>query len=464
MASPSTSSCSSSKPFSQWTVKELTDYLRKRGVTTSGYNKQKLVQLATAVADIALPQDPDLASFDSARSLREKLERAGCSFDDPMKITGYTENFERNFQCDFDEPALCGFTQDTRDDLEFLHHSGLTPTEGTGPRGDHTSGFGHYMYLEATGATFGSTARLISPRFNGSSGDDDDEGTNGVKVTFWVHKNGQEMGNLRCFLMNATTDTSTATTNTTTTMQQILEVPGVLGTEWVKKNVTIPRPSTDFHIVFEATCGASAASDIAIDDVTVNDDVIPEPAPIEEFNCTFEAAGLCVFSQDGTDQFNLVKYHAAENPNPFAMNRDHTFSNGTGQYLSVDAYSRFGWGWRRTSSRHSAGQVARLVSPMLAPVNEGEDPACLLFWYHMHGGDGVGQIRVYVKNESSEELGDPQWLLGGERGNVWRAAEIRIEQLLKFQIIFEFTAGNLENIAIDDVSLSRYDVLENVSI
>ena len=94
MASPSTSSCSSSKPFSQWTVKELTDYLRKRGVTTSGYNKQKLVQLATAVADIALPQDPDLASFDSARSLREKLERAGCSFDDPMKITGYTENFE----------------------------------------------------------------------------------------------------------------------------------------------------------------------------------------------------------------------------------------------------------------------------------------------------------------------------------------------------------------------------------
>ena len=94
MASPSTSSSSSSKPFSQWTVKELTDYLRKRGVTTSGYNKQKLVQLATAVADIALPQDPDLASFDSARSLREKLERAGCSFDDPMKITGYTENFE----------------------------------------------------------------------------------------------------------------------------------------------------------------------------------------------------------------------------------------------------------------------------------------------------------------------------------------------------------------------------------
>lgn len=55
-----------------------------------------------------------------------------------------------------------------------------------------------------------------------------------------------------------------------------------------------------------------------------------EPAPIEEFNCTFEAPGLCVFSQDGTDQFNLVKYRAADNQNPFAMNRDHTFSNGTG--------------------------------------------------------------------------------------------------------------------------------------
>ena len=85
---------SSSKPFSQWTVKDLTYFLRQRGVTTTGYNKQKLVQLATAVADIALPQDPDLASFDSARSLREKMQRAGCSFDDPMKLAGYTENFE----------------------------------------------------------------------------------------------------------------------------------------------------------------------------------------------------------------------------------------------------------------------------------------------------------------------------------------------------------------------------------
>ena len=95
MASTSTSTASSSsKPFQQWTVKELTDFLRQRGVTITGYNKPKLVQLATAVADIALPRDPDLASFDSARSRREKLQRAGCLFDDPIKLTGYTENFE----------------------------------------------------------------------------------------------------------------------------------------------------------------------------------------------------------------------------------------------------------------------------------------------------------------------------------------------------------------------------------
>ncbi|XP_054764481.2 MAM and LDL-receptor class A domain-containing protein 1-like [Lytechinus pictus] len=366
--------------------------------------------------------------------------------------------YSEDFECNFDEPDLCGFTQDTNDDLQFLHQSGLTPTEGTGPPGDHTSGFGHYMYFQASGATFGSNARIISPRFVGGTSDDDEY--DGVKITFWASKNGEEMGDLRLFKMDAPSGTETVT-STSSTMQQILEVPGVLGTQWVKKNVTIPKPAGDFYIVFEATCGASSASDIAIDDVTVNDDIIPGPTPLETFNCTFEEPDTCVFTQDDTDDFNLWKYVASNNLNPHAMRKDHTTGDDTGSYMSVDAYNHrldwYWWGWRRTSADQSAGQVARLISPMITKVNEGEDPACLLFFYHMHGGDGVGQIRVFIKNETSEDLGGLEWFLGGERGSVWRAAEVRIDQPLDFQIIFQITAGNLENIAIDDISLSRYE-------
>ena len=81
-------------PRKEWTVKELTEFLKERGVSTSGYNKEKLVKLATAVADLDLPIDPDLSLVGSARTLREKLARAGCSFTDPTKLDGYTTNFE----------------------------------------------------------------------------------------------------------------------------------------------------------------------------------------------------------------------------------------------------------------------------------------------------------------------------------------------------------------------------------
>ena len=106
-----------------------------------------------------------------------------------------------------------------------------------------TAGSGHYMYLETTDGTFGSTARLISPRFHGSTSSA--SSTNAVTLTFWASKNGEELGDLRCLTMTATSPTTNVTTSN---MQQILEVPGVLGNNWVKKNVTFLRPSSNFHV------------------------------------------------------------------------------------------------------------------------------------------------------------------------------------------------------------------------
>ena len=93
-AMASTLTASSNRPFGEWNVKELTEYLRQRVVSTTGYNKEKLVKLASAVAAIDLPVDPDLAQFDTARTLAGKLERAGCSFSNPAQLSGYTDNFD----------------------------------------------------------------------------------------------------------------------------------------------------------------------------------------------------------------------------------------------------------------------------------------------------------------------------------------------------------------------------------
>ena len=48
--------------------------------------------------------------------------------------------------CDFDN-STCGFDYTT--DYNWTRRSGGTPTWLTGPTGDHTSGSGYYMYVEA---------------------------------------------------------------------------------------------------------------------------------------------------------------------------------------------------------------------------------------------------------------------------------------------------------------------------
>ena len=49
--------------FEKLIVKELQDFLREKGVSTTGHTKVKLVKLAAAVADLSLPVDPDLAGL-----------------------------------------------------------------------------------------------------------------------------------------------------------------------------------------------------------------------------------------------------------------------------------------------------------------------------------------------------------------------------------------------------------------
>ena len=52
---------SNTPTFEKLSVKELQDFLRKRGVSTTGYTKPKLVKLAAAVADLNPSVNPDLA-------------------------------------------------------------------------------------------------------------------------------------------------------------------------------------------------------------------------------------------------------------------------------------------------------------------------------------------------------------------------------------------------------------------
>ncbi|XP_059214570.1 MAM domain-containing protein 2-like [Centropristis striata] len=71
--------------------------------------------------------------------------------------------------CDF-EAGLCGYMQDKQDGAEWEWRRGPTPTSYTGPRGDHTTGLGYYLYLEASPLLSGQSVRLLSRPLRGSRG------------------------------------------------------------------------------------------------------------------------------------------------------------------------------------------------------------------------------------------------------------------------------------------------------
>ena len=75
--------------------KELQEFLRARGISTTGYTKARLVKLATAVSELNLPTDPDLAgpSHSVAGTLQAKLQRAGCNFSEPANLPGFSDSF-----------------------------------------------------------------------------------------------------------------------------------------------------------------------------------------------------------------------------------------------------------------------------------------------------------------------------------------------------------------------------------
>ncbi|KAJ8299199.1 hypothetical protein KUTeg_023259 [Tegillarca granosa] len=58
-------------------------------------------------------------------------------------------------ECDFESQDLCGWTQDTDDNFDWIWHTGTTSTARTGPKTDHTLEYlnettGHYLYIETS--------------------------------------------------------------------------------------------------------------------------------------------------------------------------------------------------------------------------------------------------------------------------------------------------------------------------
>ena len=149
------------------------------------------------------------------------------------------------------------WTQSTTDTFDWSWNQGPTPSGGTGPTGDHTTGSGGYLYTEATGQAVGADAVATGPVLDGSAG--------GPMMTFWYHMSGGGMGTLEVFDYDGTT-WNLAWTAT-----------GDQGTAWLQATIPLTTygPFNRAEFRFRGIRGASYLSDISIDDVSVTAPVVP---------------------------------------------------------------------------------------------------------------------------------------------------------------------------------------------
>ncbi|XP_051541508.1 MAM domain-containing protein 2 [Myxocyprinus asiaticus] len=150
--------------------------------------------------------------------------------------------------CDF-ETGFCGYTQDKEGDSgDWMLAKGPTPTSYTGPRGDHTTGLGHYLHIEASLMLPGHKASLLSSSLRGSK--------EPHCLQFYYHMYGSGTGQLSVYLQTGQENED----------KRLWTCHGEQGISWLRASVTY-QYDQQHQIVFEATRGTSIRSDIAIDDV-----------------------------------------------------------------------------------------------------------------------------------------------------------------------------------------------------
>uniref|UniRef100_A0A8C7CVS6 MAM domain containing 2a n=1 Tax=Oncorhynchus kisutch TaxID=8019 RepID=A0A8C7CVS6_ONCKI len=151
-------------------------------------------------------------------------------------------------QCNF-ETGDCGYSQEKETDKgDWLRVRGQTPTSYTGPRGDHTTGVGYFMYVEASLMRPGHTARLLSSDLRGSAGPQ--------CLVFYYHMYGSGTGLLSVLLRRGDSEQDTL----------LWRRRGEQSISWMRATVDY-ECDRRHQIIFEAIRGPSIRSDIAIDDI-----------------------------------------------------------------------------------------------------------------------------------------------------------------------------------------------------
>ncbi|XP_041094433.1 apical endosomal glycoprotein [Polyodon spathula] len=305
--------------------------------------------------------------------------------------------------CNFEE-GLCGWYQDQTDELEW--------TRDVGPGFDHTTGSGHFVFVDASSPDLGGhSARLLSYPQRSS--------VETMCLSFWYHLMGPQTGTLSLKLRLGGGDEETV----------LWTRSGTQGNEWQRGLSPVPHQDRTFELVFEALRDGFDG-DISLDDITLSSQPCSalQSCSFEESQCDFVSSG-----RGGWRKQSGWTGGIASGPKI-----DHTLETDRGFYMIVDT----------SHDVMSSGQSASLYSGLTSALR---GPECVQFWYHM-SGDKPGSLSVFV-----EESGEQRVEVFSEsvaQGAAWRFGNANIGATAEWKIIFQAVgaAGTSSHIAVDDIT------------
>ncbi|XP_047128245.1 MAM and LDL-receptor class A domain-containing protein 1 isoform X1 [Hydra vulgaris] len=341
--------------------------------------------------------------------------------------------------CDFEDFESCTYEQEpTEDNFDWIRGNGETSSWRTGPSKDNTKNdkSGSYYYIEASyPQKKGDKARMTSELFRPTN-------RFGRCLQFYRHLYGASIGTLNVYVKYGAGNSSDAET-------LIWSDSGNQGDSWIQSQVPV-YSSSPYRLVFEAVVGSSYTGDIAIDDISFNNNFSPctyippnsQPPTVppttitpSDSNCTFETP--CRWKQLTTDNFDWTFISGATGTYGTGPLGDHTTGKGTYAYIEA-SYPR------------KPNDTAVLRSP---PIRATLGAVCFSFYFHMHGAD-INALNVYsVYNGVRTKV----WTRFGTQGNRWRHGQVNIRGISSiFNIDIEGVRGiSYEgDISIDDIVVS----------
>lgn len=314
--------------------------------------------------------------------------------------------------CNF-EAGLCGWYQDATDEIDWK----------LGASSDHTTGQGHYMFVEGESRSDrGTKARLVSYPQSTTA--------DASCLSFHHRMFGPDTGTLNLFSKYDGGDEELIWTGT-----------GTHGNRWHRETVTLS--SKKYQLIFEAIRDGSVGQ-VAIDDINVMSGPCAAPT-----RCSFEA-GTCGFSSEGTYKWSLHQnIHFTPQTGPAL---DHTLQSFTGHYMVVD-----------TGSPSLPRKASALLTSSVYSAHP--DERCLSFWYQM-GGTDPGTLVVYTENDAGKKKVKTEILrISDAKPGSWRHGSAALQADVQWQLVFEAVGAGGERtyIAVDDIHIGHHRCHKSVS-